>query len=627
MEKKQFKSSEKRKNYEDSYRNSEFEMRTKKKFKHREYQDKTDVSDKRFNYNNETFTDKRTNEGTSKEDSQYFEKVLEKLKIGFDDDDDKELFIENVLKEIGNKVVELSCGRTTSYLLQSMLDMCNDANLFIKFMNAISSDLRQLCTNQSGSHIVESLLKLGVKLLQDETKPYYSDVLSSLVKFGKYCLNNTDYFLCEVHAAHILRSFVETLGGIKVGENICKSRKSRKLKKKFQTDNKSVDIHKENTTEVILAKIPDEFALQLEEFYNKMSNRENLVDCCMDSKIASIIQTLLVALHKRIPERCQKFIKILMKQMCMKDSEENLPLAFMHQSSSCIVEKLLELSNEKNQHWLWKHIFQNSIKLLVVDRIANFIAQRFFKVVQSKEQLQVMLDDVFPLFKIILRKGFPGIIVSIAEACVRLGTYQPQFMQVIMKTFKCDEPEERQIYLAPMLMMVVNYKIFSRNNDEGKNLLFQEISYHGSLIIQHILHFYKPYKIVNSMLAMKDNLKEVACDPKGSRIFDAFLSSQYVGEKNREKLLQIFQPHLAELACNKHGSRTVDALWEVASLKQRTTIAQKLTEIEETLNGSSYGFHLSKKCALFHFKNRNAEWKQIQEEEIKKRKLFKDFLN
>ena len=59
----------------------------------------------------------------------------------------------------------------------------------------------------------------------------------------------------------------------------------------------------------------------------------------------------------------------------------------------------------------------------------------------------------------------------------------------------------------------------------------------GSQIVQTLLHFSKPIKIVQSLLDMEMGaLRDLFCDLKGSHIMDAFASSQFVGEKSREKL-------------------------------------------------------------------------------------------
>lgn len=51
------------------------------------------------------------------------------------------------------------------------------------------------------------------------------------------------------------------------------------------------------------------------------------------------------------------------------------------------------------------------------------------------------------------------------------------------------------------------------------------------------LHLFR-FQIVNSLLEMPGSeLKSVMCDPKGSHVMTAFIKSEHVGEKSRERLL------------------------------------------------------------------------------------------
>ena len=110
-----------------------------------------------------------------------------------------------------------------------------------------------------------------------------------------------------------------------------------------------------------------------------------------------------------------------------------------------------------------------------------------------------------------------------------------------METFHCYDPEPRQLKIVSLVSRLVTYDVaFSEDNDAEKETY--NVLYTGSQLVQTLLHFNKPIKIVQSLLDMDNGeLKDLLCDSCGSRIMDAFVAAEFVGEKSREKLIQKLQ--------------------------------------------------------------------------------------
>jgi len=80
------------------------------------------------------------------------------------------------------------------------------------------------------------------------------------------------------------------------------------------------------------------------------------------------------------------------------------------------------------------------------------------------------------------------------------------------------------------------------------------------------------------------------------------------------------------LACTKHGSRSLDAIWDAATLKQKILIMDELSAKESILNCDQYGVILSSNYCLSLYKITPNEWKDLQEKEFRKKKLFADII-
>lgn len=102
-----------------------------------------------------------------------------------------------------------------------------------------------------------------------------------------------------------------------------------------------------------------------------------------------------------------------------------------------------------------------------------------------------------------------------------------------MKSFHCydnDNPAVRDKIVPAILRMKPREDLRDGATD---------VHVSGSLVVQELLHFNKPVKIVNSLLSVPaPSLRQVLCDPKGTFIADEFVKSQTIGEKSRDALVK-----------------------------------------------------------------------------------------
>ena len=112
--------------------------------------------------------------------------------------------------------------------------------------------------------------------------------------------------------------------------------------------------------------------------------------------------------------------------------------------------------------------------------------------------------------------------------------------QNLMEAFHCWQPESRQVKIVHLVSRLVTFEVAATGGQDGQPEF--PIHYMGSQIVQTLLHFNKPIKLVQSLLETETaQLKDMACDPCGSFIIDAFVASEHVGEKSREKLIHKLQ--------------------------------------------------------------------------------------
>jgi len=241
-------------------------------------------------------------------------------------------------------------------------------------------------------------------------------------------------------------------------------------------------------------------------------------------------------------------------------------------------------------------------------------------------QFADIFAELAPAMEDIFGAGCGTVVVALASTCRRLATLQSSFLQNLMEAFHCWQPESRQVKIVHLVSRLVTFEVAATGGQDGQPEF--PIHYMGSQIVQTLLHFNKPIKLVQSLLETETaQLKDMACDPCGSFIIDAFVASEHVGEKSREKLIHKLQGVYFSLATSKHGSRSLDALWQSSDIKGRLVIGEELLQKEAALTSNMFGRILSDKYALPLLKKNKADWKTSQEKDNKKRKLFAELID
>ena len=92
-------------------------------------------------------------------------------------------------------------------------------------------------------------------------------------------------------------------------------------------------------------------------------------------------------------------------------------------------------------------------------------------------------------------------------------------LQALMKSLHCYEPSQHQAKLAPLLLTLTTRESYSESDQ------LSSINLHGALILQELLNFSKPIKVVSSLLACQAPfLRSILVDPRGSHVTDTFMN-------------------------------------------------------------------------------------------------------
>jgi nucleolar protein 9 len=208
---------------------------------------------------------------------------------------------------------------------------------------------------------------------------------------------------------------------------------------------------------------------------------------------------------------------------------------FKNAAAVRLLEVAIMNASPKKFTQIYAKCFVNRLAVLSKHPLAHSSVQKLLDCCKEKAEFEGMFSELEEHLEEILKSHNTGIILSLAQACKQHSTKQGSFQKMLMRALHCLEPVERQVLLAPLTLSLATYEKQIKSSK-------LDVQVNGSLILQILLNFNKPIQVVNSLLNMNTgDLKSVFTDKRGSHVMDAFMKSEFVGEKSRDKLIKKLQ--------------------------------------------------------------------------------------
>ncbi|XP_015121551.1 nucleolar protein 9 [Diachasma alloeum] len=543
---------------------------------------------------------------------QYMVRIMEVLRTDFPTMDDKLIFVNNVFEQTIAHEVDYAKNQVGSLVLDTLMKYAS-LDVIQRMTDAFSPSLRPICSDRFASHVLEKIIqtcadrgnrkcksdplnKNEVPIAEEEIEKY-NDIT---MKLSKYMINNIEEFIYDTYANHILRTSIHCLGGL--------------------IDKDGNDQKKKNLTLTQRREVIQDYTDLLLDAGNRLLRWPQFIEFGKDELTSGLLQTYLLTLKDVDPKLASSIIKKIISECFTENSDDCLSNIFDAESSLRLLETCLASANPKMYSKIFKKLFEGRLKELSLMKGANFCVQRLMDHCPTKEEFEAIFSEISEYFPEILGRQHTGVLSSLGSACLRLQAKQGPFVNVVAKGLKCDEPQERQLFLVPLAARLITYEQFESAKRQGRSI---PLHLHGSLILQAILQFNKPIKIVNSMFSMDaEELAALFSDPKGSRILDAFMDSKFVGEKSRDKLAKQLKGHWVTLACGTHGSRCLDKIWQYSKDNQKIHIMEELAAAGEAMNSTKTGRLISAKLNVSLFARSRKEWSEARGKEEKAKTLF-----
>ncbi|KAL4657185.1 nucleolar protein 9 [Arapaima gigas] len=562
----------------------------------------------------------------------YFRRVSERLSEGFTEEEEKALFVENVLSEVKGQAVLVATDVTGSVTLQHLLPLATTTQvgeLLTELGGAAGVDFKGVSCDRCGGHVMESALRQMSRWREQSrqegepeiiTREEDSGILEAQVlSLSRVVTEEVTTFIRHTHGSFVARTLIHVLGGC-LGPAQSNTRTGGKAR------NISISL-----TDF---EVPSSFGKALKKL--SLALVENINACVTNAVASTVLQASLTVCHRKRPKFCKSLLKSVVGYFISHNSAPGVsPLVvfFKDQTCSRLIETVLQLSHKPLLCNLYKNHLKDQLVDLVLHPIANFPVQRFIAAVASYKLFLKVFDQLKEGVEAIMAAGHMGVVIQLAESCVKWEERQGEMLQCLLEAFHCAEPPSRHTSSLPLFLSMRTHDVYYGEQKEEGTAGHSDtprpmwgICYHGSCLVQALVKFKDTSFLMNSLRALSpSDLLILGTDQSGSHVLQALLTS--ASDKGRGKMLRKLEGEFVKLACSKYGSRVLEAVWSSATMGQRQAIAQELVSSETLLRSDQFARHIWAKFALTHFAKRRTQWQELQNVQSKKRKMFSDILD
>ncbi|XP_022179239.1 nucleolar protein 9 [Myzus persicae] len=532
------------------------------------------------------------------EDFQYFLNILKVSKEMFESDDDKSMFVDNVFKQLDGNEVNYCSNQVVSRVVDDLLPAASDQTV-LNLIKHFESDLRPICCDQFASHVLQQLLHVTIyrayKVTNDISEITKENYFNFINKLCKFIVNNLEEFIWDTYANHIVRSCIACLCG---RPYLCS--------KTPQQKGENIDTNKDHKD--LLKKYAD-CIVNIQQF--------------SEMPTTDITSGLLQVLLKSISPVSKKRFKALVEKImsgCFPRSEsssfDDVSQVLENNSFSRLLDVIISESPEKLNKSLHEKYFNDKLADLTVHHNGNFTIQKILSTTADVTKFETIFDQLKEKIPQIINLGYTGVLLELSNACLRLKCKQALFFKTLCESLKCKEETEDGV----TVLLLLGLKVADNFDNSCKE---PPIHIHGSMIVQNILKFNKPIKVVNNLNNLDtERLVYLLCDVKGSYIGNAYFESAFIGERSREKMIWKLKDYYTILAKSKSGSRAFDCIWKVADTKQRTMIMTEFLKHESDLTSTQFGSIIASKLNLGMFRHKRDEWIKADQDKLQTAKVF-----
>ena len=568
------------------------------------------------------------------QEQEYFKQADSTLDLNqFADEEEKDLFLNNLLREAKGKELKIANSQSCSRLMERLIAASNTEQLKTLW-GKFSTHFLNLFQHRFASHCCEALFRKAaiVVTLEMRTSNKHSserdsdkDEQRSMEDLFLSCIGelegNLGYLITDPFASHPFRVLLVVLSGMLL-EDTSTTALLQSKKKEHNVSSRSA------TTEVISTGstrvIPDSFHGAIETIFTGVTanlDTSSLRALATHPVANPVLQLLLnLSLTRSSKQTAIKDPRSLFRLFIPDDPPEEgtESVAFInHLLYDPIGSRLLEVivthAPGKTFKTLFRSLFKDKMSVMARNETAAFVVIKVLERLGAAD-LESVVEPICSEVGTLAQRSRTNVVKTLVERC-RIRGLDTTSLAVALQAAYGDDPSER---LRKMLNIADASAIENNGNMSAERKAQRDTAdpskLNGSLLAQTMLAVPDTLRdlITNSILATEiPTIIAIAEDRTLSRVLQAALTAAPDQDPRFNRLfMPQFYPHIVSMATHTVASHVVDALWEAsASLRFiREQMAAELLQGEAALRASVAGRAVWRNWKMDVYKTRRRDW-------------------
>ncbi|OQS03678.1 hypothetical protein THRCLA_04003 [Thraustotheca clavata] len=553
------------------------------------------------------------------------------LESGDDEDDTKAILLWNVLEELAPRIASAASDRHACEIIEVLLEKMSPRQLCF-FVHKMEGYYSHLWTNRYSSHVLQRILSKVGDIVQaeveeslvvsEEDEERSKDVPTMATLIVAMCQEVKNEWITlvnDISASHVLRSVLCALGGrTPVAEKRGKKGKHGAIR--YENMPKKTDDEKALNESKFAT--PPAFADTLVEIIEVMmdASDDRLANFMFDHHAGPFFSMAVRVCPQELRADC-------IKRLLNWDDEEVSKKRFYDYAGDTVASHFLEALSQCATPSMWTSVYERCLKGRLLEfsehAISNYVVQNFIQYVPTKEQAEIILDEMKDSLWSLLSMHRPGVVWRLAECCVRFEINYKNFFTTLAAAVTKQESKKPAAVQKDIVPALIALELSNSQNAKIS------LNITGARIIETLLKF--PSSIIEPLITSVLNMNSLqltalAKDSIGSRcIIEPIWNSE--NEQAKISLFNKFKGNFGTLALDRNGAFSVIKCFNNMNLDYKTTITEELAEVDGKLSGNHFSSMVLTHCNVHEFKTNHEKWVSTYERKRKVKELFSDLVD
>lgn len=323
-----------------------------------------------------------------------------------DEEDIGEEFLTNVFAKINTNELKLSRDKVVGCVLEKLLRAAPPIYV-CQFVRNAAECAERFVSDKYASHVIQTALSQCLRMNEAELTETYGEgdaagsLCDAVSKIHQVVLAKLNDFVFDVYGSHVVCALIQVMSGVRVSDDITRSRVSRKVAQKKTGGGQAKP--SSASAEVALSPLPEEFSKQLDAFCSAFTSMRDFSHCLTDLSASKVLQTLLYCTQKQVENTCKylcrqvlvacKVLPLQGEAVSTEASSGGAAISRLAEDAvaSHGLECILSVASPKLVQRMCQQCFSGQLLAMALHPSGNFVVQKLCGVITTNAQVSMHL--------------------------------------------------------------------------------------------------------------------------------------------------------------------------------------------------------------------------------------------